>query len=169
MIKGSLKDIKQNIENVEQPLITVAITVYNIKDYLQRSIDSVCNQTYRNLEILLVDDGSTDGSELVCNEYERIDSRIRAIHKKNGGPSEARNVAIEQAKGEYIAFVDGDDWIDEDMYENMYLAIQKSKADLAICAYKEVSKNHIQDPTNDMILYFDKDEALESFTCDCKE
>ena len=163
MIKGSLKDIKQNIENVEQPLITVAITVYNIKDYLQRSIDSVRNQTYRNLEILLVDDGSTDGSERICDEYEKMDSRIRSIHKKNGGPSEARNIAIEQAKGEYIAFVDGDDWIDEDMYENMYLAIRKSKADLAVCAYKEVSKKHIPDPTNDTILYFDKDEALESF------
>lgn len=163
MIRGSLKEIKQDIENTEQPLITVAVTVYNIKDYLKRSIESVCNQTYKNLEILLVDDGSTDGSSLVCDAYAREDSRIRVIHKKNGGPSEARNVAIEQSKGDYIAFVDGDDWIDKDMYENMYLAIQKSGAELAICAYKEVSVNHIADPTNDTILYFDKDEALESF------
>ena len=163
MVIGSLRDIKKNKETKEQPLITVAITIYNIKDYLQRSIDSVCNQTYQNLEILLIDDGSTDGSEIICDEYEKLDSRIRAIHKKNGGPSEARNIAIEQARGEYIAFVDGDDWIDEDMYENMYLAIKKAKADLAVCAYKEVSVNHVEDSTNDIILYFDKDEALESF------
>ena len=163
MIRGSLKEIKQNIETMEQPLITVAVTVYNIKDYLKRSIKSVCNQTYKNLEILLVDDGSTDGSEQVCDAYAKEDSRIRVIHKKNGGPSEARNIAIEQAKGYYIAFVDGDDWIDKDMYENMYLAIKKAGADLAICAYKEVSAKHIADPTNDTILYFDKDEALESF------
>ena len=163
MIKGSLTEIKQNIENVEQSLITVAITIYNIKDYLQRSIESVCNQTYKNLEILLVDDGSTDGSEKVCDNYEKMDSRIRTIHKKNGGPSEARNIAIEQAKGEYIAFVDGDDWIDEDMYENMYLAIKTTDADLAVCAYKEVSVSHVANPTDDTIIYFDKDEALESF------
>ena len=163
MIRGSLTDIKQNMEVKEQPLITVAVTVYNIKEYLKRSIESVCNQTYSKLEILLVDDGSTDGSEKVCDEYAARDSRIRAIHKKNGGPSEARNLAIEQAKGEYIAFVDGDDWIEPDMYENMYLAIRKADADLAVCAYKEVSANHVADPTNDTILYFDKDEALESF------
>lgn len=163
MIRGSLTDIKHNIENTEKPLITVAITIYNIKDYLKRSIESVCNQSYKNLEILLVDDGSTDGSEQICDEYAKKDSRIRAIHKKNGGPSEARNIAIEQAKGEYIAFVDGDDWIDKDMYENMYLAIRKANADLAVCAYKEVSVNHVADSTNDTILYFDKDEALESF------
>ena len=163
MIRGSLTDIKQNMEVKEQPLITVAVTIYNIKEYLQRSIESVCNQTYSNLEILLVDDGSTDGSEKVCDEYAGRDSRIRAIHKKNGGPSEARNLAIEQARGEYIAFVDGDDWIEPDMYEHMYLAIRKADADLAVCAYKEVSANHVADPTNDTILYFDKDEALESF------
>ena len=163
MIRGSLSEIKLNIENIEQPLITVAVTIYNIKDYLKRSIESVCTQAYKNLEILLVDDGSTDGSEQICDEYEKKDSRIRVIHKKNGGPSEARNIAIEQARGEYIAFVDGDDWIDKDMYENMYLAIKKADADLAVCAYKEVSAKHVADPTNDTILYFDKDEALESF------
>ena len=163
MDRGSLTEIKQNMEVKDQPLITVAVTVYNIKDYLQRSIGSVCNQTYSNLEILLVDDGSTDGSENICDEYAGKDSRIRVIHKKNGGPSEARNLAIEQAKGEYIAFVDGDDWIEKDMYENMYLAMKKADAGLAVCAYKQVSVNHVQDPTNDTILYFEKDEALESF------
>lgn len=163
MIRGSLADIKQNREKMEQPLITVAVTIYNIKDYLKRSIESVCNQTYKNLEILLVDDGSTDGSGQICDEYAKKDSRIRVIHKKNGGPSEARNIAMEQAKGEYVAFVDGDDWIDADMYENMYLALKKGNADLSVCSYKQVSVNHVQDNSTDTILYFEKDEALESF------
>lgn len=163
MIRGSLTDIKQNIESKERPLITVAVTIYNIKEYLKRSIESVCNQTYENLEILLVDDGSMDGSAEVCDDYAGEDSRIRVIHKKNGGPSEARNMAMEQAKGEYIAFVDGDDWIDADMYENMYLAITKADADLAVCSYKQVSVNHVQDTSTDTILYFEQDEALESF------
>ena len=163
MVRGSLTEIKQNMEVKELPLITVAVTCYNIKDYLKRSIESVCNQTYRNLEILLVDDGSTDGSGEVCDEYAKRDSRIRVIHKKNGGPSEARNMAIEQAKGNYVAFVDGDDWIDSNMYENMYLAIQKGNADLAVCSYKQVSVKHVQDTSTDTILYFEQDEALESF------
>ena len=163
MIRGSLADIEQNIEKTELPLITVAVTVYNIKDYLKRSIESVCNQTYHNLEILLVDDGSTDESGKICDDYAKKDERIRVIHKENGGPSEARNYAIEQAKGEYIAFVDGDDWIDPDMYENMYLALKKGEADLAVCSYKQVSAKHIEDPTTEEILYFEQDEALESF------
>lgn len=163
MVRGSLKDIKQNMELKELPLITVAVTCYNIKDYLPRAVESVCNQSYKNLEILLVDDGSTDGSEKICDEYAKKDSRIRVIHKKNGGPSEARNVAIEEAKGDYIAFVDGDDWIDDGMYENMYLALKKADADLAVCSYKQVSANHVLDTSTDAILYFEKDEALESF------
>lgn len=163
MVRGSLTEIKQNKEVKELPLITVAVTCYNIKDYLKRSIESVCNQTYKNLEILLVDDGSTDGSGEVCDEYAKRDSRIRVIHKKNGGPSEARNMAMEQAKGDYVAFVDGDDWIDSNMYENMYLALQKADAELAVCSYKQVSVNHVQDTSTDTILYFEQDEALESF------
>ena len=163
MVRGSLTQLKQNIEPIEQPLITVAVTIYNIKDYLKRSIESVCNQTYGNLEILLVDDGSTDGSEKICDEYEKKDSRIRVIHKQNGGPSEARNIAMEQAKGKYIAFVDGDDWIEANMYENMYLALKKANADLAVCSYKQVSRNHVQDTSTDVVFYFEQDEALESF------
>lgn len=163
MNRGTIAQLQQNMDKTSLPLITVAVTVYNIREYLKRSIESVCNQTYENLEILLVDDGSTDGSSLLCDEYAGQDSRIRVIHKENGGPSEARNVAIEQAKGEYIAFVDGDDWIESNMYENMYLALKKVKADLAVCAYKEVSQNHVSDPTDDSILYFEKEEALECF------
>ena len=120
MKKGSIKDLEEQKKKEkinELPLITVAVTVYNIQDYLKRSIESVIGQSYKNLEILLVDDGSVDGSGQICDDYEEKDSRIRVIHTENGGPSKARNIAIDQARGEYLAFVDGDDWIDRKMYE----------------------------------------------------
>ena len=166
MKKGSIKDLEEQKKKEkinELPLITVAVTVYNIRDYLKRSIESVIEQSYKNLEILLVDDGSVDGSGQICDDYEKKDSRIRVIHTENGGPSKARNIAIERAKGEYLAFVDGDDWIDSKMYENMYLAIKKSSAQLAICSYKQITKEGIEDPSDEGILYFEKEEALESF------
>lgn len=169
MRKGSLEEIKQGMENAEQPLITVAVTIYNIKEYVKRSVESVCMQTYKNLEILLVDDGSSDGSEKLCDEYAKKDSRIRVIHKKNSGPADARNTAIEAAKGEYIAFVDGDDWVEPDMYENMYKAIQKAGADLAICSYKQILKEHIEDPSDDTLLFLEKGEALECFIRETEE
>lgn len=166
MKKGSIKDLEEqkNRENMEKlPLITVAITIYNIREYLQRSIESVMKQTYSNLEILLVDDGSTDGGGQICDEYEKKDKRIRVLHLENGGPSQARNTAMDQAKGEYIAFVDGDDWIDKEMYENMYLAIKKTGAELAVCSYKQVSHQGTEDPSDEKMIYFEKEEALESF------
>ena len=92
----------------DKTLITVAITCYNVSKYLSRCIESVIAQTYRNLEILLIDDGSRDNSGNICDYYETQDNRIRVIHQSNAGPGAARNRAIEQAKGEYIAFVDGD-------------------------------------------------------------
>lgn len=163
MTRGNLVQI-QNLKNSgELPLITIVVTVYNIKDYLKRSIESVMQQSYKNLEIILVDDGSTDGSGEFCDRYAKRDGRIKVIHKKNGGPAEARNVAIEEAKGEYIAFVDGDDWIEKDMYENMYLALKAYNSELAICSYKEVSETHIQDHTDETVIFFQDDEALESF------
>lgn len=145
------------------PLITVTITVYNIEAYIGKAIESVQNQTYRNLEILLVDDGSKDNSGKICDDYAEKDSRIRVIHKANGGPSEARNLAMEQAKGEYLAFVDGDDWIEPEMYESMLKAMLQTESELAICAYKSVSVKGIKDSSNEKIIYFQEDEALESF------
>lgn len=163
MIKGTLEQIRGKKNTDELPLLTVVITVYNIKNYVERAIESVRRQSYDNLEIILVDDGSTDGSEVICDNYALWDKRIRVIHKSNGGPSEARNVAIDKAKGEYIAFVDGDDWVEEDMYETMYLAMEEWDSELAICTYKEVSKTHVKDPSDSTIIFFNKDEALESF------
>lgn len=114
-------------------LISVIIPIYKVEEYLDECVCSVVNQTYTNLEIILVDDGSPDNCPQMCDEWACKDSRIRVIHKPNGGLSDARNAGIDAATGEYIAFVDSDDFIKPDMLEKLYTAIQKEKADIAAC------------------------------------
>lgn len=108
---------------MESPLITVIVPVYNIMEYLPRCVDSICGQTYEKLEILLVDDGSTDGTGALCDDLAAKDARIRVFHQQNGGSSSARNLGLDHASGEYIGFVDSDDYIDKNMYRNLYDAI----------------------------------------------
>lgn len=114
-------------------LISVVVPIYNVEKYLSRCVESILNQTYKNLEIILVDDGSPDACPQICNEFQEKDPRIRVIHQENAGLSAARNTGIKYATGAYIAFVDSDDYIDENMYEVMYEDIQKNVADLCIC------------------------------------
>ena len=105
------------MNNKEYDLISVIIPIYNIEKYVERCIKSIINQTYSNLEIILVDDGSSDSSPEICDKFANIDSRIIVIHKKNGGLSDARNNGLKIAKGNYISFIDGDDYIKPFMYE----------------------------------------------------
>ena len=107
----------------EQPLISVIVPVYNVEKYLINCVDSITSQTYKNLEIFLVDDGSTDSSGQICNEFEKNDARIKVIHKKNGGLSDARNAGLDRAKGQYYAFIDSDDYIQDTTIEFMLIAI----------------------------------------------
>ena len=102
---------------MEEGKISVIVPIYKVENYLNRCVESIRKQTYRNLEIILVDDGSPDACGEMCDRYAQEDSRIRVIHKENGGLSDARNAGIEVAAGEYIAFIDSDDWIDDKMYE----------------------------------------------------
>ena len=102
-----------------KPLISVVVPIYNIENYIRKCIESIQNQTYKKIEIILVDDGSTDLSGKICDEYALNDSRIKVIHKKNGGLVSARKVGIENAEGMYATYVDGDDWIESDMYEKL--------------------------------------------------
>lgn len=118
-----------------EPLVSVIIPVYNTEKYLKKCVDSVRNQTYQNLEIWLVDDGSTDSSGAICDEYAPMDSRIYVIHKENAGQGVARNAALDRCTGEYISFVDSDDWIAEDYVEKLVQEIEKSDADICICGY----------------------------------
>ncbi len=119
-------------------LISVIIPIYNIMDCLPKCVDSVCRQTYSAIEILLVDDGSTDGTGALCDELAKKDARIRVFHKENCGSSSARNLGIREAKGEYLGFVDSDDFIEPDMYERLLSAIQKSGCGIAQIGRDEV-------------------------------
>ena len=125
-------------------VISIIVPVYNVEKYLIRCVDSILKQTYTNLEILLVNDGSTDSSGSICDSFASIDSRIKVIHKKNGGLSDARNTGIKIVTGQYIGFVDSDDWINPKMYEKLYKNIKKHDADISICGFsliEEVAQN----------------------------
>lgn len=126
-----------------QPLISVIIPMYNVEKYLRQCIDSVLEQTYQNLEIILVDDGSPDNCGKICDEYAELDSRINVIHKKNGGLSDARNVGIEIAKGEYITFIDSDDFITKDYVEYLYQLLENGNADMSVCQRLDVDEEGV--------------------------
>ena len=126
---------------MEKELISVIVPVYNIEDYIAQCIESILKQTYSNLEILLVNDGSTDCCPEICDRYAGLDSRIQVIHKSNGGLSSARNSGLNQACGEYIAFIDGDDFIHPEMLEDLYFALKDCDADMSVCNLQYVDEN----------------------------
>lgn len=115
--------------------VTIIIPIYNVEKYLREAIESAINQTYKNLEIILVDDGSTDNSGRICDEYISVDERIKVIHKKNGGLSDARNAGLDNCTGEYIMFLDSDDFLEPDAVENMHKEIVEKDADYVIGNY----------------------------------
>ena len=129
--------------NCNNPLVTVIVPVYKVEPYLRRCLDSIVNQTYKNLEIILIDDGSPDNCGVICDEYAENDKRIKVIHKENGGVSRARNEGINVARGEYIAFVDSDDYIEPDLVEKSCIAVEKSGSDfLKFGIYEEYYKSN---------------------------
>lgn len=150
-------------------LISVIVTAYNIAGYIERGVRSVCAQTYGNLEIILVDDGSDDGTGGICDRLAAQDARVRVIHKENGGPSEARNAGIKTCAGSYIGFVDGDDWIDPDMYERMLGAMREQSADVGICRYRQVHADHTVDESKDRAVVFTGQEALTYYVRESRE
>lgn len=149
----------------KRPLITVVVPVYNVQDYLQACVNSIINQRYKNLEIILVDDGSTDSSGRLCDEYSEMDKRIIVIHQNNAGLSGARNAAIEIAKGDYITFVDSDDTINDDMISSLYELMIKNDAELAVTGLRsfwEDGTTKSNSHGNKVIIY-NKCEALDCF------
>lgn len=126
-----------------EPLISVIIPAYNIENYIERCLGSVCGQTYRNLEIIVVDDGSKDQTGTVIDRMARKDLRIVPVHKMNEGVSAARNTGLDRASGKYIGFVDGDDFIEENMYEFLLKNAQKYQADISHCGYQMVFPNRV--------------------------
>ena len=144
-------------------LISVIVTVYNIREYLPKAVDSILSSTYHNLEVLLIDDGSTDGSERICNEYTKKDGRVRVVHQKNGGAYSARNTGLLEAKGDYLTFVDGDDWIEPQMYETLLAAMMEQDADLAVCRYRKIYENRRVDLSTPMAAVFEGQELLAKY------
>lgn len=122
-------------------LISVIVPVYNVEKYLEKCLNSIMYQTYSNLEILLIDDGSTDQSGRICNKYAKKDKRIKVIHKANTGLADSRNVGLKMATGQLVGFVDSDDYIEFNMFEMLYHILQKYNADIAVCGVEAVDEN----------------------------
>ena len=144
-----------------EPLVSVIVPIYNVEKYLRKSVDSIINQSYKNLEIILVDDGSPDSCPCICEEYEEKDSRVKVIHKENGGLSDARNAgidwAMENSDSEWIAFVDSDDYLHPNYLLMLYNTALTESADLVICDFYRVvdEEKVIQDDHS----FFDRNEA----------
>ena len=131
-------------KTLKEEKISIIVAIYNIEKYLENCIKSILQQTYKNLEILLIDDGSTDSSKEICDKYAQIDNRIKVIHKENGGLADARNLGMSLAKGKYISFIDGDDYIYPTFYTNLYDLIEQYEADISECNFLRVNEDDIE-------------------------
>lgn len=143
--------------------VSIIIPVYNVEDYLAQCVDSVISQTYNNLEIILVDDGSTDGSPKICDEYVKNDDRVKVHHKPNGGLSSARNCGLKLATGSYVAFIDSDDYVDKEYIETLLREALLYNASISVCGYREVNanKNYTQQlPVNETTNKIDAIRSL---------
>lgn len=123
--------------------ISIIVTVYNVERYLEKCIESILKQTFKDFELILVDDGSSDNSGKICDDYSKKDKRIKVIHTQNGGVSSARNIGLDLAEGEYIGFVDSDDFISPNMFNELYNMIKKNNYDLAICDFLKVKHDEL--------------------------
>lgn len=123
-------------------LISIIVPVYKVEKYIHQCVDSIINQTYKNIEIILVDDGSPDNCGKICDEYAEKDSRIKVIHKENGGLSDARNCGIDAASGDWLMFVDSDDWLHNHTVEKLYDAVNKYGVSVSVCNYEETSEEN---------------------------
>ena len=145
-------------------MVTVIVPIYNQKRFLNRCIDSIIEQNYKDIEILLVDDGSTDGSDEICEQYKVRDSRVKVIHKPNGGLSSARNIALEDAEGDYITFVDSDDYLANDYVEKSINLCEVNLADISIMNMKYIPENmneEISDEIETNVIILSPEQAIE--------
>lgn len=159
------------------PEISIIVPVYNVERYLPQCIDSILNQTFRDIEVILVDDGSPDRSGAICDEYTARDQRIKVLHRPNAGVSAARNAGIAAASAPFIGFVDSDDWIAPEMYERMYNAMQTTGADIAVCniAYAFKNIDHLSRYSikkeecltrDEALRLLVEDKTLQNYLCD---
>lgn len=147
--------------------ISVIVPIYNVERYLSECIESILNQTYRYLEVILIDDGSTDQSGKICDNYAEQDSRVKVIHQKNGGAANAKNAGLKAATGKYLAFLDGDDFLEKDAYLHMIKALEEYQADVVQCCLRYIYCNRKTDKiVNKKITIFDTKSYLEKYTWD---
>lgn len=156
------------MENAESlPLISIIVPVYNVKDYLSKCLQSICGQTYKNLEIILIDDGSSDGSGELCDLFAQRDGRIKVIHQANAGQSAARNRGLAVAQGEFLGFVDSDDWIEPDMYEFLYCLLKENEADISICSHcRDKDGRSVAKYASGKQFVFTRDEGIRALAVD---
>ncbi len=145
-----------------EDLITIIIPIYNVEKYLRECLDSVINQTYKKLQIILIDDGSNDNSGKICDEYKEKDNRIEVMHKANGGVSSARNAGLKIAKGDYITFVDGDDYLDKDYCEKLLRKLKENDVECVICGYNRLYEKNLEVVTKGENLRITNKEFLDN-------
>jgi glycosyltransferase involved in cell wall biosynthesis len=145
------------------PKISIIVPVYNIELYIKKCLDSIIVQTFSNIEIIVINDGSTDNSGKICEEYAKKDHRIKVVHKEYGGVSSVRNIGIEAAKGEFIGFVDGDDCIDKDMYQVLYQLCIETQSDISICKLGRQIKGELTNRSEEKI-YIKEMDNLEAMS-----
>ena len=145
-----------------KPKVSVIVPVYNTEKYLKRCLDSILNQTLSDIEIIIVDDGSKEACALLCDQFAKLDSRIKVVHKQNAGLGFARNTGLNEANGEYVGFVDSDDYIEPMMYETLYAAAKNNGADIAVSGISFVGGNMFSE-SNECIKksYFEKETVFE--------
>ena len=150
------------------PLISVIVPVYNVEPYLDRCVQSIVDQTYTNLEIILVDDGSPDNCPAMCDAWAARDTRIKAIHQENGGLSDARNAGLAEASGEYVAFIDSDDWVEPEFLRFLLLTTKENQSEIAGSAYRLVEDVTEPPPSADSFetTVYPRDEALSALIAD---
>ena len=147
-----------------EPLVSVILPVYNVENYLSKCVDTVIGQTYKNIEIILVDDGSTDKSGEICDEYAAKDSRVKVIHQKNGGVSSARNTGIDASRGDYIGFIDSDDAIDPDMYSILLNEALSHDSDISCCLMDTVSiDGNVSSVIRESSAFLSKERIIANF------
>lgn len=150
---------------IMEDLVSIVVPVFRVEKYLEKCIDSLLRQTYENIEIIIVDDGSDDACPEICDRYAQKDKRITVIHKKNGGLSEARNVGLDIAKGQFIAFVDGDDYVSKRYIDILYTIVQKTECDIAQCGYISVIDDfeEIEESNYSYNIFTPKQMIIQSF------
>lgn len=146
----------------KNPLVSVLLPVYNTENYLKKCIESVLNQNYENIELIIIDDGSTDNSGKICDFYEIKDKRVRVLHKSNEGKSAALNIAIGMANGEYITFIDSDDWVDKNIYSELINALIKYDADIVNCGFYHEYKNKSNEFKSSSLKIYDGNTLIEN-------